>query len=90
MNNRHLLIWLWQSIRGTRGGILLSCVVGIVRIILSLAFVFLCKYIIDIATGVVSGNLYYWMGVLGAIMLLQLIATLSNTRIKGVQSDKTR
>lgn len=82
MNNRHLLIWLWQSIRGTRGGILLSCVVGIVRIILSLAFVFLCKYIIDIATGVVSGNLYYWMGVLGAIMLLQLIATLSNTRIK--------
>lgn len=74
--------WLWQSMKGVRGRIALNCAIGIVRISLSLFFVYLCKRIVDIATGSVSGNIYVWVCIFVCYIILQLITTLCNGRVK--------
>ena len=76
------VLWLWQSMKGVRGRIALNCAIGVVRIALSLSFVYLCKHIVDIATGSVSGNIYHWVAVLGCYVILQLFVTLWNGRVK--------
>ena len=74
--------WLWQNAAGQRLRIALNCAIGLLRIGLSLFFVYLCKHIVDIATGTVDGNLYHWVGGMIAFVVLQLLLTLVNARIK--------
>ena len=76
------MLWLWQSMKGVRGRIALNCAIGVVRILLSLSFVYICKHIVDIATGSVPGNIYHWVAILGCYVILQLITTLCNGRVK--------
>ena len=49
--------WLWNTSRGYRIPILASVLVGTARIGVSLAFVWLCKYLIDIATHQTDGDI---------------------------------
>lgn len=76
------MLWLWQSMKGVRGRIAFNCAIGVVRILLSLSFVYICKHIVDIATGSVPGNIYHWVAILGCYVILQLITTLCNGRVK--------
>lgn len=75
-------LWLWQSMKGVRGRIFLNCAIGTLRIALSLSFVYLCKHIVDIATGSVSGNIYHWFGLLFCYVVMQLFTTMWNGRVK--------
>ena len=76
------ITWLWRSIKGQRYRIVQNCAIGVVRIILSLAFVYNSKHIVDIATGAVAGDIYHWVGVMIAIIVCQLIVTLISGRVK--------
>jgi len=76
------LSWLWRSVEGKRGGIILNCVIGMVRIALSLSFIYLCKHIVDIATRTSEGEIHHWIAGMVLFMALQLIVTLLNGRIK--------
>lgn len=75
-------LWMWRSVKGVRHRIVANCLVGLLRIALSLAFVYICKHIVDIATGAVSGNIYYGVAVLIGVIVGQLVVTLANGRIK--------
>ena len=74
--------WLWHAITGQRYRIAQNIAIGVTRIILSLAFVYISKHIVDIATGAVTGDIYRCVGVMIAIIVCQLIATLISGRIK--------
>lgn len=66
---------------GHRTGILLSCIVGIVSVVLSLAFIYFSKHVIDVATRVVDGNVAVLIAVLAALVALQLLCSAAGTWI---------
>ena len=61
--------------RPVRGRALLSVLIGIVRIAASLGFVWICKRLVDIATGVLDAPLPLHIGIMLGIMLLQLVCS---------------
>ena len=58
---------------GRRRGIMLSCVVGVVSVALSLAFIYFTKRVIDVATSAAVGGLVAGIAVLGALIVAQLL-----------------
>ena len=63
--------------RPVRGRMLLSVLIGLVRIAASLSFVWICKRLVDIATGVLDAPLGLHIGILLGIMFLQLVCGVS-------------
>ena len=64
-------------IRPVRGRIALSVFIGAVRIAASLGFVWICKRLVDIATGELDAPLPLHIGILLGVMLLQLICSVA-------------
>ena len=78
------MIPLRQAIRGlrpmvrpVRGRIALSVFIGAVRITASLGFVWICKRLVDIATGELDAPLPLHIGILLGVMMLQLICSVA-------------
>lgn len=65
------LAYLWGASAGWRGNILLDSLVGIASVLLSLAFIYLSKLAIDVATGAVAG-IRLWQAGAGLLVLLLL------------------
>ncbi|MCR4860769.1 MAG: ABC transporter ATP-binding protein/permease [Bacteroidales bacterium] len=74
---RQVLQALRPMARPSRGRTLLSVLIGLVRIAASLGFVWICKRLVDIATGVSDAPLGLNIGILLGIMLLQLVCSVS-------------
>ena len=66
--------YLNNASAGYRFGILLSCAVGVVSVMLSLAFIYFSKHVIDVATGTAAGGIAPNLAVLAVIIVLQLSA----------------
>ena len=49
--------WLWNHSVGARGAVLANILLGSLNVGLNLFFIFLCKRLVDIATGAASGSL---------------------------------
>ena len=49
--------WLWSHSVGARGAVLVNILLGSLSVGLNLLFIFLCKRLVDIATGVETGSL---------------------------------
>jgi ABC-type multidrug transport system fused ATPase/permease subunit len=64
--------YLWQASRGQRGRILLSCLTGVGGVLLSLAFIYTSKVVIDVATGHRPGHLWNAAALAIVLLLLQL------------------
>lgn len=65
------LVYLWDVSAGWRRDILSDSLVGTVSVLLSLAFIFLSKLAIDVATGAATG-VRLWQVVAGLLLLLAL------------------
>lgn len=65
--------WLWSASLGYRFLILSSIVAGTFRIAASLAFVWLSKYLIDIASRQTDGNIAQGLAAMAGCMVLQLL-----------------
>ena len=68
---REKLVYLWDVSAGWRRDILSDSLVGTVSVLLSLAFIFLSKLAIDVATGAATG-VRLWQVVAGLLLLLAL------------------
>ena len=62
--------------RPVRGRMLLSVLIGLVRIAASLGFVWICKRLVDIATGDLDAPLPLHIGILLGVMFLQLLCAI--------------
>lgn len=62
---------LWRLTRPNTGRIAVRCIVGLVRVSASLAFVWVCKALVDIAVGDLQKPLGLYVAVMLGIMLLQ-------------------
>ena len=75
--------------RPVRGRLLLSALIGIVRIAASLGFVWICKRLVDIATGELDAPLPMNVGILLGIMLVQLICSVAASAWESYNSIRT-
>ena len=90
------MIPLRQTIQGlrpmarpVRGRMLVSVLIGLVRIAASLSFVWICKRLVDIATGEIDAPLPLHIGILLGVMLLQLICAVAASAWENYNSVRT-
>ena len=86
---RQILLGLQPMARPARGRILVSVLIGVVRIAASLAFVWICKRLVDIATGELDAPLPLHIGILLGVMLLQLICSVAASAWENYNSVRT-
>ena len=86
---RQIFRGLRPMIRPVRGRILLSVFIGVVRIAASLGFVWICKRLVDIATGEIEAPLPLHVGVLLGVMLLQLICSVAASAWESYNNVRT-
>lgn len=70
-------------IRPLRWKLLVSVLIGLVRIAASLGFVWICKHLVDIATGVVDAPFGPSVAIMAGIMVLQLLSNVSSSYWEG-------
>lgn len=81
MSLRRLLIklringgYIKRASAGYRGGIILSCAIGIMAVMLSLAFIYYSKHVIDVATGAASGSIASALIILAVTIIFSCFA----------------
>ena len=77
-------------VRPVRGRIAVSVLIGLVRVAASLLFVWLCKTLVDIACGQSDRPLMLFVGLLAAVMLVQLLSNVAFNYWEGLIDVKTR
>lgn len=65
--------------RPLRGQIAVGVAIGLVRIAASLAFVWICKRLVDIATGTLQAPLGESIAIMAAILLVQILSTVASS-----------
>jgi len=78
--------WAWLQTKGMRWRIFSICLIGMLRICVSLAFVWICKVIVDVATTRQGEHIWLWIGVMCGIIMLMVLTSAWNTRVR----EKTR
>ncbi|MBQ7421576.1 MAG: ABC transporter ATP-binding protein [Prevotella sp.] len=64
-----IMRWLWRVWRGNRLQAVLNASIGLASVVVSLAQVWAVKHAIDVAAGVASGNIYWSVALMGALIL---------------------
>ena len=80
--------WLWSHSVGARGAVLANILLGTLNVGLNLFFVFLCKRLVDIATGVTAGRLGLYTAVVLAVVVLRLVVSAVNVRVENLTNSK--
>ncbi|MBR4167713.1 MAG: ABC transporter ATP-binding protein [Bacteroidales bacterium] len=81
---------LWRMSKPVLGRDLVTILIGLVRIWASLSFVWICKRLVDIATGVSDADLKTHVFIMIGIILVQIICGLSSNYWGAYNSIKTR
>lgn len=82
--------WLWHVSKGWRGHIISDAVCGCLKVAASLAFIWISKFLIDIATGQATGSFKILVPLLIACMILQVGLTVVKTRIEAKSEIRLR
>lgn len=80
--------WLWRRSEGVRWALFWNIFLGIVNIGLNLYFIFLCKQLVDIATGVSSGSLALNTALVFVVIILRLVVAAYNTRLENLTNSR--
>ena len=72
------------------GKVLVSWIIGVVRIAASMSFVWVCKALVDIATGESAAPLGTYVGIMVGIMLVQVVSSVAYGWWEGMIVTKTQ
>ena len=81
MRTKDCIKWLWRASEGVRGKVVLCSLTGGLHVAASLAFVWICKKLIDAATSGNGENAPLYIGVMIACMLMQILLFAVEQRI---------
>ena len=82
------LRWLYSHSEGARFQIVMNIVLGLVNVGLNLLFIYLCKRIVDIATGVVSGSILTFSLLTVTTVILRLAVSAVNVRVENLTTSR--
>ena len=88
--SRAIMRWLWKAWCGNRKQALLNALVGLVSVAVSLLQVAAFKYAIDVASGVIQGNLYLAIGYISLLVLASFGLNISSVWIKNILGIKAQ
>ena len=80
--------WLYVHSKGARWQLTANVLLGTVNVALNMAFILVCKHLVDIATGVAEGSLLTWSICAGAIMVSRLAVSAINVRIENLVNSR--
>ena len=80
--------WLYVHSKGARWQLTANVLLGTVNVALNMAFILVCKHLVDIATGVAEGSLLTWSIWAGAIMVSRLAVSAINVRIENLVNSR--
>lgn len=84
MKSTDCIKWIWKASKDVRGRIALSSLAGMLYICTSLAFVWFCKELVDIATSKNTGNLGMNIAGMAICLLLQIVFSAMETRLNNI------
>ena len=87
---RECLKGLLKVARPQRSKLFVSCAVGLVRIAASMAFVWVCKALVDIATGASDRRIGLYVGIMIGIMLVQMVSAAAASWWEGMMVTKAQ
>ena len=82
------LRWLWTHSVGARAAVLANILLGSLNVGLNLFFIFICKRLVDIATGVHEGNLVTYTAIVLIVIVLRLTVSAINVRVENLTTSK--
>lgn len=88
--SRAIMRWLWKAWCGNRKQALLNALVGLISVAVSLLQVAAFKYAIDVASGVIHGNLYLAIGYISLLVLASFGLNISSVWIKNILGIKAQ
>lgn len=80
--------WLYVHSKGARWQLTANVLLGTVNVALNMAFILVCKHMVDLATGVAEGSLLTWAVWAGVIMLSRLAVSAINVRIENLVNSR--
>ena len=80
--------WLWSHSVGARGAVLVNILLGSLNVGLNLLFIFLCKRLVDIATGAATGSLGMYTAIILSVIVLRLTVAAINVRVENLTNSK--
>ena len=80
--------WLWSHSVGARGAIVANILLGTLSVGLNLFFIFLCKRLVDVATGDATGSLGFYTAVVIAVVVLRIVVSAVNVRVENLTNSK--
>ena len=87
---RTLLKWLWNAWRGNQLQAILNASIGLLSVGVSLGHVWAMKRAIDVASGTVEGNLYWAVGVMAVLILLDFALNIAGTWVRNILGIKAQ
>ena len=76
--------WLWTSWKGNRFQAVLNALLGILSVVVSLGSVWAIQQAIDVAAGAKNGNIYWAVGVMGALILCDFAIHISQVWVRNI------
>ena len=73
--------WLWAASDGFRLSVVWCALTGALNVSVSLCFVFVCKHLIDIATGISDDSLETYIGCMAICLTAQLVLSVIRSRM---------
>ena len=74
--------WLWRASEGLRLRIISQAVVGVIHVAVSLFYVWVCKQLVDIATGRTDGNMIIFIVIMACCILTQILLSTYVSRVE--------
>lgn len=82
MKRQHALIWIWQNIRCESGWIALQTLTSALIALSFVWFALVSRRVVDIATGILAGNMWRESGLLLSILLMQALLNIADHLIQ--------
>lgn len=76
--------WLWQAWKGNRLQAFLNVILGLLGVVVSLAQVWAVQHAIDVASHTLEGDLYWAVGIIGALILCDFAINISAVWVKNI------
>lgn len=87
---RAIAVWLWNAWKGNRLQAVLNAILGLLSVVVSLCSVWAVQRAIDVASGQLSGNIYWAVALMGVLILCDFAINISQVWVRNLLGVKAQ